>query len=116
MEAPRDLESAEEILEALINKSQTTNRTEESKSQNANQEFTILSEEVEYNRIKNFWYAYEALAGDVQKLEKGIELAIEMQKKTMTEGIKKWDSFRESNHLFSYIFIRKERSSSMQRV
>ena len=48
----------------------------------------ILSEEVEYNRIKNFWYAYEALAGDVQKLEKGIELAIEMQKKTMTEGKK----------------------------
>lgn len=47
----------------------------------------MTSEQVEYNRIKNFWYAYEALAGDVQKLGKGIELAIEMQKKTMTEAI-----------------------------
>jgi len=87
LEAPKDLESAEEILEALINKSQTTNRSEESKSQNSNQENFFLPEEVEYNRIKNFWYAYEALAGDVQKLDQGIELAIEMQKKTMTEAI-----------------------------
>jgi len=31
----------------------------------------------------------------MQKLEKGIELAIEMQKKTMTEGI-------ELNNIFKY--------------
>jgi len=85
LEAPRDLESPEEILNMILNKSQNS-RSEETKSEYSIQN-VLMTDGFEYNRIKNFWYAYETLSGDLQKLEKGIEMAIDMQKKTMNEAL-----------------------------